>query len=81
MNGTETQEAIVTILSLVGPLTDEGIYRRLLAKGLRVSPSGARTRRAELVRRGDVYDTRKRLTMPSGRRAILWGAVADAAPL
>lgn len=36
------------------------------------SPSGIRTRRKELTTAALVADTGKRVTMPSGRRAIVW---------
>ena len=37
-----------------------------------VSPSGLRSRLAELVRAGWVHDTGERATMSTGRRAIIW---------
>lgn len=37
-----------------------------------MSPSGARTRRAELVAQGKVVDSLKRTKLPSGRFAIVW---------
>lgn len=39
------------------------------------SESGIRSRRAELVREGRVVDTGERITLRSGRRAIIWKAV------
>jgi hypothetical protein len=39
----------------------------------RASESGIRSRRAELVRRGLVLDTGKRVRLSSGRYAIVWG--------
>lgn len=40
----------------------------------RASESGIRSRRAELVRKGLVVDTGKRVRLSSGRYAIVWGA-------
>lgn len=39
----------------------------------RASESGIRTRRAELVDRGLVIDTGRRVRLSSGRYAIVWG--------
>ena len=39
----------------------------------RASESGIRSRRAELVRKGMVVDTGRRVRLDSGRYAIVWG--------
>lgn len=39
----------------------------------RASESGIRSRRAELVRKGLVVDTGRRVRLDSGRYAIVWG--------
>jgi hypothetical protein len=39
----------------------------------RASESGIRSRRAELVRKGMVFDTGRRVRLDSGRYAIVWG--------
>lgn len=39
----------------------------------RASESGIRSRRAELVRKGLVMDTGRRVRLDSGRYAIVWG--------
>lgn len=39
----------------------------------RASDSGIRSRRAELVRKGLVVDTGRRVRLDSGRYAIVWG--------
>ena len=80
-NITETQQAIMTILTW--PLTDEGLvdayYRMADANGWKqASPSGIRSRRAELTARGLVEDTGGRVKLPSGRFAILWRTVQEA---
>jgi hypothetical protein len=42
----------------------------------RQSPSGLRTRVAELRDRGYVHDSGGRVTLPSGRHAIVWEATS-----
>lgn len=57
-----------------GPMTDEQILDRCRAHyAPLISPSGARTRRSELVREGLVVDSGDRVRLSSGRRAIVWG--------
>jgi len=68
----ETQRMILSVLA-TGPATDEEIAERLALAGVHVSPSGARTRRSELVRRGLVVDTGERLLTRSRRQTIVWG--------
>jgi hypothetical protein len=70
----ETQRIILNLLVEHGPATDEDIADWLFARGHRVSPSGARTRRAELVAKGLVYDTGRRLRTRSNRPTIVWAA-------
>lgn len=75
---TAKQRAVRTVLRRYGSLTDEQIREKydyeVRMAGLPVqSESGLRTRRAELVRRGDVVDTGDRRVMSTGRKAIVWG--------
>lgn len=72
---TATRRAILDVLETFGPCTDEEIAT--FYRGPRASPSGLRTRRAELVRGGHVYDTGHRGVLQSGRRAVVWGLTAD----
>lgn len=72
-----SQAAVLGVLAFLGPSTDNELisdYEEGIAKyGLpQQSPSGIRTRRAELVRDGLVKDSGKRTWLPSGRRAIVW---------
>lgn len=74
-NITGTQRAILAILRL--PTQDEDLIRRyeaLAEKGFapKASPSGIRSRRAELVDRGLVEDSGIKVRTKSGRNAILW---------
>jgi hypothetical protein len=69
----KSQQHVLLIIALYGPLTDEAMLYHL-QRNYPMSPSGARTRRAELVARGLVYDTGKRETLASGRKAVVWGA-------
>lgn len=75
---SKTQEAILTCLTW--PRTDDELidvyYGMADANGWKqASPSGIRSRRAELVRRGLVEDTGGRIKLPSGRFAIVWRSV------
>jgi hypothetical protein len=67
----ESQSYILGLLQDHGPMTDEELVAITDGK---VSPSGTRTRRSELVAKGLVYDTGKRVVLRSGRHAIVWAA-------
>ncbi len=74
-NITETQSAILTLLTF--PMTDEELtdafYNMQQVAGWKnASPSGIRTRRAELVARGLVKDSGERIKLSSGRSGIAW---------
>ena len=69
----DRQQQVLAVLISFGPLTDHDLQVAYQNSGRPPqSPSGLRTRRAELVDRGLVVDTGKRKTLPSGRSAILW---------
>lgn len=67
------QSAVLACLRRHGPMTDEDLVVRY--DGVPQSPSGLRTRRDELVRRGLVVDTGDRRPTVSGRSAKVWAAV------
>lgn len=73
----ETQRVIVEILHRFGPACDEDIavYANQLAsldEAPKQSPSGLRSRRAELVAAGIVRDSGERTKTSSGRQTIVW---------
>ena len=77
------QRAVVyNLFDIFGPMTDETMLRRAEqvrewdGRHIHISPSGARTRRSELVRAGLLADTGERRKTSSGRSAIVWAAVA-----
>jgi len=72
----ERQQAVLDLLRRRGPMCDEEIARTYAGvAGLPAqSPSGLRTRRAELVDMGLVEDSGERVTLASGRRSIRWQA-------
>lgn len=69
----ETQQLILDLLKVHGPMTDEQIYA-LIPAG-RMSPSGARSRRKEL--QADLHrieDSGFRALTKAGRKTIIWRA-------
>ena len=77
---TGTQGAILRLLFT--PRMDEELvdaYYRIADQGIApyASPSGIRSRRAELVEKGWVEDTGARVKMRSGRMAIVWATTDE----
>ena len=72
---SETHQAIYTLILHHGPITDEALLPLLHKTFSLVSPSGARSRRAELVKMGRVRNTGNTAILESGRQATLWAAV------
>lgn len=76
-NIRESQEAILSLFEPGVQMIDEvlvGTYTILASQGLlpMQSTSGIRTRRAELVDRGELEDSGERTVTSKGRRAIKW---------
>lgn len=72
-----SQEAVLRVLRRLGRATDSDIiheFNQLVQMGYEAeqSPSGIRTRRAELVALNEVVDTLERRTLPTGRKSIIW---------
>jgi hypothetical protein len=80
-NTAAVRGAVLAILDLFGPMTDDELVRNYETNSLRIpgpvaprsSASGLRTRRAELRNAGYVHDTGGRERLASGRAAIVWG--------
>jgi hypothetical protein len=71
----ESQAFVLGLLVHYGPMTDAGLLGYAELSRPRVSPSGIRTRRSELVTQGLVGDTGRRVRLETGRHAIVWGAL------
>lgn len=72
-----SQAAVLRFIRTNGPMTDVALvedYPQHSEGYPRQSPSGLRSRRAELVTGGLVEDTQKRERLESGRQAVVWGA-------
>ena len=72
-----SQLAVLHTLAAGGPMTDEQLAfayanRAVLERLPRMSPSGLRTRRAELMQAALVEDSGHRQLLTTGRRAIVW---------
>jgi hypothetical protein len=70
-----SQAEVLTILRQ-GPMHDQRIAQTALAWHSKQSPSGLRTRRAELVAAGLVEDSGRREILPSGRSSVVWRLTA-----
>lgn len=78
---SHAKRVIVTLLMLEGPMTDEELlllWNDRIAD--RISQSGLRTRRSELVDAGLVRDSGERRPLESGRMAIVWEATTTVRP-
>lgn len=71
----QSQQAVLAVLrrSAIG-LTDEELRFEIDAEGYRISDSGLRTRRSELVRLGLAADSGLRRVTAAGRQTIVWRA-------
>jgi len=74
---TATHARLMSLLRERGPMTDEEIAAAWvdmtrIAAWPKVSPSGLRTRRAELVDEGKVVDSRLTRQTQAGRRTTVW---------
>lgn len=82
----DSQDAIVKLFRELGPMDDSLLvdrYQEAVLEGLRPnqSPSGIRTRRAELVDAGVVRDTGRTVRLESGRQATVWELLVDVPPV
>lgn len=68
----ESQRHVLNALHAIGSGTDDDIYNAMRRRNVVLSPSGARTRRAELVAMGLVRDSGDKARLSSGRWAIVW---------
>ena len=73
----ESQQFILSVLQVDGPLTDEELFAAVTHRGRRISPSGCRTRRSELVKLDLICDSNKRKRLSSGRFSIVWMAAEN----
>lgn len=74
-NIRESQWRIWKLLVHLGPMHDEAILRTYERSWGKISPSGCRSRRAELVDLGLVNPTYNYFILPSGRKSVVWRAV------
>jgi len=77
---TEHQGEVLAAYRGRKDMADEDLVLNLQRSGSKQSPSGIRTRRAELVAQGLLVDTGDRVTGSTGRRMILWGLPRQIVP-
>lgn len=65
-----------TLLRSTGALTDEELLTRYLGKWGKITPSGCRTRRCELVAIGLVKNANKDGVTVAGRPCARWKAIS-----
>src|SRR5262245_46046342 len=78
LNGRRVTETMRAILAMIRAAAETGMTDEQIAKhyhGPASSPSGLRTRRAELVEAGYVKDSGRRVLTRANRRTIVWVAV------
>lgn len=73
---TPGQAIVLNEFENSGPMTDERLVERV--EGL--SPSGSRSRRAELVELGLLVDTGHRVQGKTGRQMVVWGLAPAQGP-
>ena len=67
-----SQSQILDAFNVFGQMTDEELIGRMLVWGIKISPSGCRSRRHELVEMRRVIDSGERKLTKSGRKTIVW---------
>ncbi|CAB5218844.1 hypothetical protein UFOVP226_3 [uncultured Caudovirales phage] len=78
VNVTRGQQIVLNEFLMYHEMTDEQLIQALKIRmgscpDAKLSDSGARSRRAELVAIGILKDTKKTTTTASGRRTTVWG--------
>ena len=69
---TEGQAEVLDFFMMWGPMPDHLMVSMAEGISTRQSPSGLRTRRAELVTKGLLVWAERWVRLPSGRRARVW---------
>lgn len=69
----DSQAQVLALFRRYGFMNDAALVERAAAQNVRQSPSGLRSRRAELVALGILRETSERKRLESGRLSIVWG--------
>lgn len=71
----EIRGNVLTLFNVLGAMTQHDLVKRYHARyGAETPESSIRTRCHELVEGGNVVNTGRTVTLPSGRRAVIWAA-------
>ncbi len=74
------QALVLGFFEEYGPMADTQLVSAVYRAGITASPSGLRSRRAELVAIGKLKDSGRRLLGPSGRLHTIWSLAEKVDP-
>lgn len=69
---TKGQKVVMSAFRVRNNMTDDELIAQVVALGLKLSPSGCRSRRKELVELGLLRDSGVKAKTASGRQTIVW---------
>ena len=75
LNLSQGQKKVMVVFRSYGSMTDEELIENLAKLKIDLTPSGARSRRAELVRKGAIKDSGQTRLGSTGNKMTVWEIV------